>query len=169
MEQNQTEKEQEEIGVGEIYFSWKIPEYVLPQRSRRWYFVMLGLAVFLIIYSIFTANFLFALIIIIAIYIIFLRMYHQPKELIFQIAEEGILVGNTFYEYSRIKNFYIIYNPPVVKKLFFTFKGLSPDISIPLEDMNPLVIRKKLLEYIDEDLEKEYQSIDDQLETILKL
>ncbi len=159
----------EEIGIGEVYFEWKIPEYIQPKRTKRWYILMLVLAIALIIYSIITANFLFALIVIIAIFIVFLRAYAQPQELKFKITDEGILVGGKFYEYNQMKNFYIIYSPPVVKKIFFSLKGLSPDLSIPLNDMNPLIIRKKLLGYIDEDLEREYQSIDDQLETILKL
>ncbi len=159
----------EEFGIGKILFEWKVPEYVQPVRSKRWYLLMLSLAIFLIIYSIFTANFLFALIVILAIFIIFLKSYAPPKELRFQIAEDGILFGNEFYEYNRINNFYIIYSPPIVKKLFFSLKGLGPDLSVPLNDINPLEIRKKLLQYIDEDVERENQSIDDQLETILKL
>jgi hypothetical protein len=56
-----------------------------------------------------------------------------------------------------------------VKKIFFNFKGMHPTISIPLDKMNPLVIRQKLLAYLPEDLEKEHQTFDDQLETIFKL
>jgi len=44
-----------------------------------------------------------------------------------------------------------------------------PDISVDLDNINPVALRKRLLKYLDEDLEKEYQTIDDQLETILKL
>ena len=95
--------------------------------------------------------------------------YTFPKKLRFKITEDGILAGNQFFEYHRFRNFYIIYDPPMVKKLFFGLKGMSPDFSVPLDDMDPLAVRKALLDYLDEDLDKEHQNIDDQLETILKL
>lgn len=158
-----------ESEFGKVFFEWKIPEFTKHQRSRRWYMVMILLAGILIIYSIFTANFLFALIIILGVFIIFLRDYSESKDLNFQITEDGLVIGNQFYYYKILSAFYIIYDPPVVKKLFFTLKSVAPDFSIPLNDMNPLLIRKRLLEYLDEDLDKENQTLDDQLESILKL
>src|SRR4030042_4110231 len=120
---------------------------------------MLISAIALVIYCIFTANFLFALVIILVVFIVFLRSYYPPKELNFQITEEGILLGNQLFTYDKIKNFYIIYKPPLVKKLFFTLKGFAPDLSIMLYDNNPLPIREKLLEYLQEDLEKEIETM----------
>jgi hypothetical protein len=154
---------------GKIFFEWVVPEYLEFQRGFFWYLGMIILALGLIIYSIVTANFLFALVVILVVFIVFLKNYNQAKHLSFQIAQDGIIIGNQFFKYSAIKNFYIIYDPPAVKKLFFIIKGLYPTISIPLDDMNPLVIRKKLLEYLKEDLNREHQSFDDQLEILLKL
>jgi len=154
---------------GQIIFQWQVPEYLEHQRSRLWYMVMVGLALILIIYSILTANFLFALVIILVIFIIFLRSYAPPRTLNFQITDEGLLLGNQFFPYNKIKNFYLIYKPPIVKKLFFQLKGFAPDLSINLNNMNPLVVREKLLEYLEEDLEKERQTMDDILEILLKL
>ena len=154
---------------GEILFEWKIPEFAEHKRTSLWYLVMMLLALILIIYSLFTANFLFALIIILVIFIVFLKTYTRPRNLKFKITEDGVLIGNQFFSYNDINNFYFIYDPPAVKKLFFTLKGLSPHLSIPLNNMNPLAIRERLLEYIDEDLEREHQTFEDQLETILKL
>ncbi|MFA5188480.1 MAG: hypothetical protein WC460_03915 [Patescibacteria group bacterium] len=154
---------------GEVLFQWTIPEYIAHERSLIWYLIMIGLALILIIYSIFTANFLFALIIIVAIFIVFLKSYSQPKELTFQITDQGLILGTQFFPYSRINKFYIIYKPPTVKKIFFDLKGLSPDLSVWLDEMNPLEVRETLLEFLQEDLEKERQTIDDILDTLLKL
>jgi len=163
----QTQKEIETFD--KEFFSWDIPEFTLQKRSVFWYLAMIILAIGLIIYSIITANFLFALIIIIAVFILFLKNYSLPKNVNFKIARKGIAVGNQFFSYDKIRNFYIIYEPPVIKKLYFVPKGFSPAISIPLFDKNPIEIRKKLLEYLEEDFKKEHQSFDDQIETILKL
>ena len=91
-------REKKEGDFGEIFFEWQIPEYTEHKRSKRWYVYMIALAVILIIYSIFTANFLFALIIILAGFIVFLRVYAQPRQLKFQITEDGLVIGNIFYD-----------------------------------------------------------------------
>jgi hypothetical protein len=154
---------------GQVFFNWEIPEFIEYPRSPLWYLAVIIIGLILIIYSIWTANFLFALIVILAAFIVFLRSYRKAANLIFQITEDGLMIGNQFFKYDQIKSFYIVYDPPAVKKLFFNPKGLYPTISVPLHDKNPLLIRQKLLEYIKEDLDKKNQSIDDQLETIFKL
>ena len=63
----------------------------------------------------------------------------------FAITEDGLLVGNEFFPYEKIKNFYIIYQPPDVKMLYFDPKNiLRPLIGIPLDDQNPSAIREIL-------------------------
>jgi hypothetical protein len=158
-----------DTGHGEVFFEWETPEYLKYARSLFWYIAVIGIGVILIIYSIFTANFLFALIIIIAAFIVFLKSYREPAMLLFQITEDGIVLGDQFFDYDRIKSFYFIYDPPAVKKLFFDLKGIAPTISVHLNNKNPLLIRKKLLEYLKEDTERKHQSLDDQLESILKM
>jgi len=154
---------------GQVFFSWEIPEFSEFSRSALWYIAVVVIGLILVILSIWTANYLFALIIILSAFIVFLRSYRKPGNILFQITEDGILIGNQFFNYDQLRNFYIVYDPPVVKKLFFYPRGINPVISIPLFDKNPLLIRQKLMEYLKEDIERKTQSIDDQLETILKL
>jgi len=154
---------------GNVFFQWQIPEFANHERSFGWYLVASILAIALIIYCIFTANYFFALIIILATFIIFLKKYNEPKDLMFQITEDGLVIGNQFFNFNDLANFYIIYNPPV-KKLYFKMKTLNPDdLSIPLLENNPIPIRAKLLEYLSEDLEKEHQTFSDIMETFFKL
>lgn len=154
---------------GRAFFSWTMPEFTGHERTGLWYLVVSILAVALIIYCIFTSNYFFALAIILAVFIVFLRKYNEPKDILFQITENGIVMGNQFFLYENLNGFYIIYDPPV-KKLYFKLKRLSPDdLSIPLYDNNPLPIRTKLLEYLDEDISKEHQTPSDILETLFKL
>jgi len=163
-------KQQEESGpFGKVLYNWKVPAYNEHKRSVSWYLWMVIIATGLIIYSIVTANFLFALIVILVVFIVMIKVFEKPANLNFQITEKGIIIGQEYYTYEEIKNFYIIYDPPAVKKLFFSVKGLGPDLAINLNDINPIPIREKLLEYIDENLEKEEQTLDEQLDTLLKL
>ena len=49
----------------------------------------------------------------------------------------------------KYKSFFIIYQPPEVKSLYFEFKALTkPRLVIPLKDQNPVEIRKTLLEHL---------------------
>ncbi len=165
----QTENESGADDHGEVFFEWQVPEYMTHERSSWWYIGMIVFALALIIYSIFTANFLFALIVILSAFILFLKSYYSPAILDFQITEEGISLGNQFFAWEMIKDFYIIYKPPAVKKIFFNLKRFGPDLSITISDANPLLVREILLRYLDENLEKDRQSLDDLMETIFKL
>jgi hypothetical protein len=165
----QNEQFVKDSGFGRVFFQWKIPEFTEHNRSGLWYILasiigLVGLAI-----SIKTSNLFFALIIILAAFIIFLKKYNQPEAVMFRITEEGVVIGNQLFSYDNLKNFYFVYDPPV-KKLYFKLKTLNPDdLSIPLLDNNPLPIREKLLEYLDEDLTKQQQTVSDIFETILKL
>jgi hypothetical protein len=132
--------------------------------------VTIIIGVFLLLFAIFTANFLFAMIIIIAAVILFLRHNEPAKNIIFTIYEDGIRVGNKFYEFKEIKDFYVIYEPPEVKSLYFEFKSvLQPRLQISLEDMNPIKVREILLDYLEEDLDQENEPLSDGLGRMLKL
>lgn len=168
---------------GEVLFSWKFYEFPQYERGKNWYIwaavVFIGLMFFAIFnpqiyfrkpYITFSApNLMFVFLIIIAYLIIFL-FHRNNHEIEFKIAEDGILVNNKFYEYKKIKIFYIIYEPPEIKTLYFEPKSIfSPRLPIPLEDQNPVEIREILLKYLDEDLDRTDEPVSDQTSRMLKL
>jgi hypothetical protein len=169
MPQNIEKLKQIKYNFGDILFEWDVPEFEERQRGMVWYLLMLTAATILMIISIVTANFLFALIIILTVFIVFLKTYSFNRNLKFRIFESGIMLGNEFFEYKDIKAFYLIYDPPFTKKLYLTVKSFGPDMSVPLDNINPLSLREALLDYLAEDLEKENETLEDQLDTFLKL
>ncbi len=121
---------------------------------------MLGLLVF----SLVTLNFLFAVIIIISAIVIFFNDVKEPIEVNFYIGEGGILLGRKFFGYKELSSFWLIYEPKEVKNLYFSPKSfIKPLLSIPLLDQNPLKVREFLLQYLEEDLEKEEEPVSEQL------
>ncbi len=155
---------------GEIWASWSFPEVKKYERSSSWWIMMGLIGLALIIWCIKTANFLFAMIIIIVAFIIIFQAKKQPLEVETQITSTGLKVGSSFYEWSKIEKFWIIYKPPEVKRLYFKLKGVFPPfLSLPLEKQNPVKIRKILLNYALEDLSKEEESFSDFLERSLKI
>lgn len=152
----------EDTLIGDILKEWTIQEYEQHSRGILWYIIMGGLGIFFVIYGVMTNDFLFSLIIILFAIILFLQAHQTPKQVLFQITELGIVVGNRFYSFSELESFFIIYNPPDVKTLFLGLKdGLKPMIRIPLLDINPIEIKNVLRAYLPEDLEKENEPLSD--------
>lgn len=155
---------------GEILANWQIPEFQKYPRTFTWYFLIIVIGLGLLTYAIVNVNFLFALILIISGTIIFLHERREPAMLDFQITEDGVLLADKFFPYKEIKGFWIIYEPPQVKNLYFKLDRLiHGNLSIPLIRMNPLYVRKILLKYLAENLENEGESSDDQIGRVLKI
>lgn len=153
----------------EILASWDVPEIDKYERKKSWYLIASLIFLLLLIYAIFTANFLFAIIIIFITMILYLQEKHETVITTFDITPDGLIIGDKFFAYKEIKNFYIIYEPPEVKKLYIVFKNfLKPRLGIPLLDQNPVKIREILTKYLDEDLEKEYEPLTDKIGRIFK-
>ena len=91
-------------------------------------------------------------------------------EVEFKIYEDGLVLGNRFYEWAELKSFRLVYKPPYVKRLYFDTKNnLTPEVSVNLEKENPLEIRKILKNYLKEDLEKEEEILFDKINRWLKI
>ena len=88
---------------GTALVSWEVDEYPHHERSRRWYLIAGAISLALIIYAIMTANFLFALIILM-VDIIFILMifYHFGKR------EESWPVKNLFLCFGSLNNLLVL-------------------------------------------------------------
>ena len=151
--------------------SWPVPEYDKHEKGGGWYIFYSLIAFLLILYSFLSGNFLFAVIIIIAAIVIVLRDGQEPDFVKISLTEEGIMVGRKFYDYDEFKNFSIVYKPKQeIKNLYFEFNNsLKPRLSIPLKKMNPLLIRKNLLRYLPEDLDRTDRPLSEELGKLFKL
>src|SRR3989344_1066001 len=150
------EEQQQAINYGREIAGWEVPEYDRHERTANWYILASIIAIALLIYAFFTANFLFAVIVIIGSLVTILHDGQEPDLVGVVLTTEGILVGSKFYDYDELKNFAIVYKPNYgVKKLYFELRNpVKPRLSIPLINMNPLPIRENLLRYLPEDLER---------------
>jgi len=156
---------------GNILYSWIISEHEKHYRESSWFIIAGAISFILLIYSIYTSNFLFALIIMITAFVIILNEGKEPLKLKFFITEDGIIVGRKFYDYDEIKDFSIIYKPREdIKRLYFEFKNsFRPRLSIPLLKNNPLPIRDTLLKYLKEDLERTSEPLSEAISKLFKL
>lgn len=153
-----------ELKTGEILREWSVAEYDQHDRNLAWYIFMLVIGLLLVGYALFTGNFLFALIVILAAIILFLQSQQHPAVIPFRIAEYGLIINTRFYPYSELKDFYVIYDPPEVKTLFIETKSnLRPRIRVPLMDMDPNDIRFTMREFLPEDVKKEEEPFSDMM------
>jgi hypothetical protein len=150
--------------TGETLHEWTIQEYEQHERALLWYILMLSVGLAMVLFAMFTGNFLFAVIIILFAIILFLQSHQLPPQVAFKITELGVILGDRFYPYSEFDSFYIIYQPPEVKTLYLTHKSIyRPMLRIPLLDENPVETRHTLREFLSEDLEKEEEPMADRV------
>ncbi len=151
--------------------AWEVPEYHKHDRGRWWYIIFAVICMGLIIQAIFTGNFLFAVILVIAGFVIIINDARHPAPVSVRITTEGVMVGRKFYDYDEMKHFAIVYKPAEdLKRLYFEFKTVTkPRLSVALFDINPLYIREHLTKYLSEDLERLDEPTSEFLARILKL
>jgi hypothetical protein len=156
---------------GRILAQWDFPEYEKPERGMLWYTVAFGLGGGLLIWAVLDANFLFALIILLFAFIIFTHHRRDPQVLTFTLYERGMQIGDRFYLFREVQSFALIYEPPLVKRLYIMPRNalVRREISIPLGDQDPVRLRAMLLDFLVEDLERESESGTDVLNRVLKL
>jgi len=164
-------EEKKEEYHGELLHSWSFYEHIDHVRGKVWYIVAGIFLILMSIYCVKTENFLFLVIIIMSCLFIVMFKFKKPELLEFSIYEDGIKLENLFYNWDKIKEYYIIYEPERnVKKLYFMLKGISiTGIGVDLESENPLLIRETLNQYILENTVRKYEHLSDQVERILKL
>ena len=164
---------------------WEIPEFRKPERGRSWYVISGILAFLMIFFSFFSLsivplkltflasdnNFLFALIIILAVIIMIVIESKEPKMIKVKLNTEGVKLGDSFYDYDDIKNFCVLYKPKEsLKNLYFEFKNSARfRLSLPLRSLNALEVRNFLKKYLEEDLESTGQPLSEKLTKVLKL
>lgn len=159
-----------EANTGDVVFDWVVNEYEKHERSKRWYVIMAVVGLGLLLFSVISGNYLFALVVVLFGIVLFLQDIQQPMEVAFAITEAGIVVGSTYYPFKEISKYWMIYNPPEVKNIYFSTNSvLKHRLQVPLLDNDPRPIRDFLNQFLIEDLDQEEEPLSDKLGRMLKL
>lgn len=151
--------------------SWTINEHDRHKKERSWMFVFYIASACLLLYSVLTYNFLFAVIIILVILILILHSNEEPLKVNVELGDEGVRVGKKFHDYDEFEVFSIVYKPKQeIKNLYFEPKSsLSQRISIPLGSTNPIMVQEHLSKYLPEDTERTDPPLSEQLTRLFGL
>lgn len=155
---------------GDILVNWEVDEYAQHQRSKMWYILAGVIGIGLIIYSVLTSNFLFAVIILMSAVIMILSEFSKPEKIPVVITTNGVVIGDVYYDYQSIRDFSVVYDPPDVKLLYLDFFAVShPMLSVPLEDIDPNIVRESLLPFCIENLKRNQEDLTDLMRRLYKL
>jgi hypothetical protein len=154
---------------GKTIFSWEIEGIEKYERGVLWYVAAGLIGAALLVFSIWTANFLFAVIVLMFAVITIINEMKNQVYIECNIMENGIMLGKQHYHWKEMEDFWMVYQPPDVKTLYLELKGVRPRLSIPLNSQNPNKIREFLRKYVKEDLEREQEPISEYIGRVLKI
>ncbi len=148
---------------------WEYLDRPRYERGRLWYMVMIAAGAGLLLYALLSANFLFALIIVMFALVLYVSTIYEPKLIRFTITEEGIGVGESFYTFRDIERFWFYYDPPMARSLYLEFRSAAPRVRVDLATQDPNIVRQLLGQFVREDLNEVDEPLSDIISRILKI
>lgn len=149
--------------------AWRAPEYHQYEKSALW-FIIAGLAAaVLIFYGIKTDGWTFSIAVAVFAAVYYLMHREQPPVVDVKISEVGVKVGHHIFPYSHLKYFWIIYDPPFVKRLYLREASrFHPEVFVSLEDTDPAQVRHALSHHTEE-LKGKHEPFSDSLVRLFRL
>ena len=127
--------------------SWRAREFEKKEKSTDWYWLVGIIIVGVSVISFIQGNELFGIFIIIAGGALFLFGFINPRELNFEINNDGIRAGNKIYPYRNLKSFWISENNVL---MLDADRMISPKIILPVQEGMREIVREALRERIPE-------------------
>ena len=136
----------------EPVFSWQAPEYEHFEKHPKWYWVMGGILLAIVVYALVTNSILMAITFILIGMLGYIYAEREPRIIEMEINPDGIKVDNYFYDYDDVRSFWIFYEVEEGFKILslHSKKTFLPHVHIPIGDANPIKIRETLLSYLPE-------------------
>jgi hypothetical protein len=133
-------------------FSWIAPEYLQHPKSLNWWILAGVVLVICLVLEAFSGNWsMLAATLTFGVVYWYLHEHHPPKHTKINISELGIKIGHRTIAYSQIEAFWIIFNPPLTKRLCFRLTDkILPDLVIELEHQDPQALKIFLEQHLTE-------------------
>ena len=134
-------------------FEWEGVEYEHNPKSGDWYWAVGIVATAAVIASILFANYLLAVLVVIAAVTLALHAAKHPPTHRFAITEEGLVIDNDLHPYEHMRSFAMLEyiegdGTPVLS--IKTESWFSPHLLIPLNNVDADAMYEHLLIRIDE-------------------
>ncbi len=156
-----TEKTENKNSSPKTLLSWEAPEYVKHEKGIIWATIAISITAALIAYAILSGAWTMALAFFTLAIVYYLQQKNNPQDITIEITDMGLKIAGRLYQWSSIKAFWIVYDPPFVTTLHIRFvKKSQADIVVQFAGQDPVVIREHLLRQIPEWEGKEEAAID---------
>lgn len=136
-----------------VIIEWEGREYDHEPKSSDWYWTLGIVAVAGAVAATLFGNYLFALLIIIAVAAMALHATKKPPVHRFRIVEAGLMIGDALHPFDRMISFSVLEDiegkfPPILS--IKTEAWHSPHLMIPLEGVDADVVYSTLALRVDE-------------------
>ena len=154
----------------EVLLEWDTPEFIPLPRGPLWYTVAGIVMALLIGYALYTESLTMAIVFVMLAAVFLLTQNRQPGMLNIRFTEMGVHLGSRYYSYHQINSFWMIYQPPYVRSLYFRIADGKQYkvIKVELNHQNPTEVREVLLREIPE-IEGAHEPFSDTLSRLLRL
>lgn len=134
---------------------WSAYEHEHLERSSDWYWA-LGIVTFSIaVTSVLFHDILFAILVLVAAVTLALLSRTPPELVQFELSERGLRINDKLHRYDEILGFWIDEHRGKTRLLVDTTKWLAPNLVLPIEHIEPGLIRAFLKERVEERFMKE--------------
>ena len=134
-----------------VVLRWNAYEHEHVERGTEWFWALGIAAVCAALTAILLSDILFAVLILVAAFTIALVSRHAPDISTFEISVKGVRVDKTLHRYDDIISFWVEDEHdghPLL--LIDTIKFLSPNLIIPIHDIEPGLVRAYMKEHSNE-------------------
>lgn len=121
-----------------------------PHNRNQTLYITIGLIISAGLIAYFTHDFLFTTILILSAIVLNLNAIQPHRQSEITVHATGVSIDDQSHHYADMKSFWVEYQPNLKELSIELKKGYAPRIKIPLEDANPLEIRRAMLSYIPE-------------------
>lgn len=131
--------------------SWEALEYAYHPKSADWYWMVGFLSVLVVVAAVLLHNFLLGVLAIVGGFTVMLLGAKRPQKFLFRLSAGGVTIHQKLYPYGTLDSFWVHYEPGGKKALsIVSKKKMMPLFMLPLDTMDPVVVRDYLLQFLKE-------------------
>jgi len=121
-----------------------------PHHRNRIMYATVAFIIAAVLVAYFTHDFLFTTVLILSAVVLNLNAFKPRHESEISVHATGVSINDRHHHYADMKSFWIDYQPDLKELSIELKKGYTPRIKIPLENADPLEIRRAMVAYVPE-------------------
>lgn len=129
---------------------WNAEEHRHFEHTNDWFWALWVIVGATALTALLFGNFLFALLIIVAGGTVSVMARTPARRMDIELSKDGVKVGDTLHTYKEILAFFIVQEGDEPILLIDTKKFLTPNLILPIEEIDPVTVRAYLLKHVKE-------------------